>query len=339
MGTDLDTFDQDLYGNPQTPPKPKVSVCLITYNHAKFIQLSLESLVSQKVTFDFEIIVGDDCSTDGTSAIVREYADKYPHLIKAYIHSQNLSKFGLPGKLNYLHTFKSSRGKYIVHIEGDDYLTDHFKLQKQADFLDSNPKVSACFHNALMKFEDNSGRKDYLINNSAQKKEIFVHDLLAKQEVWFMATAAVMYRKVLIGNTYPSWFSKSKSGDIPLYVLLADAAPIAYLDEVMSVYRRHESGLSFTDNNEDLVFLTNRIQMYKNIDIHTKKRYHSNIKKIINHYFDLIFISLPLQRSQKLRLKYFLNALPYQDYSQDNLIHVLLNKLLTPTNKEKFLFR
>lgn len=298
--------------------------------------MCLESIVSQITEFPFEIIIGDDCSTDGTSEIVREYAEKYPHLIRAFVHSQNLSKFGLPGKLNYLHTYYASKGEYIVHIEGDDYLTDKLKLQKQVDFLDTHSNYSACFHNTLMKFEDNSGRKDYLINSSKdQKREVTTLDLLAEQEVWFMATAAVMYRKRIIGDRYPAWFSKSKSGDIPLYIMLSYHAPIAYIDEVMSVYRRHESGLSYTDHKESLSFLTNRIEMYENINRFTNRNYKRNINKILNYYFDLIFATNDLQISQKLRAEYFIKALPYQNFFKKNTYKQLFDRALTPNYKRK----
>lgn len=336
MRFNLDTYEIEPYGHPQTPIFPKVSVCLITFNHVRFIKMCLESILSQKTEFPFEIIIGDDCSTDGTSDIISEYADKYPHQIKAFIHPQNLSKYGSPGKLNYLHTYYASRGEYVVHVEGDDYLTDNLKLQKQIDFLDTHLNYSACFHNTLMKFEDNSGRKDYLINSSKdQKREITTLDLLAEQEVWFMATASVMYRKSIIGDRYPDWFSESKSGDIPLYVLLSHYAPIAYIDEVMSTYRRHESGLSYTDDKENLLFLTNRIEMYENIHRHTNKKYKMNINKILNYYFDLVFATNDLQVSQKLRIKYFIKALPYQNFFKRNTYKKLFERALTQNYKRK----
>lgn len=331
--TDLRQYDNALYGNPQTSPNPKVSVCFITYNHAPYIRMALDSIVSQKTTFDFELVIGDDCSTDGTTEIVKEYADNYPHLIRAYIHPVNLTNFGLPGKLNFVHGFSVCKGDYIVHIEGDDYFVDDLKLQKQADFLDKNQHYSACFHNAWMKFEDNSGREDYLINPKDQKKEIVPADLLFEKEIWFMATASVMFRKKIIGDAFPEWFLKTKSGDIPLYVMLSDVAPIAYLEDVMCAYRRHLSGLSYTDSNYDLDFIENRILMYNSIDIHTKRHYHEAIRRIIGNYYFMALNTRQLTHSQKLKLRYFLKSVKFN--LPNKPIKEVISHLLTPYNKER----
>lgn len=333
--TDLKQYDSHIYGTPQTSPNPKVSVCFITYNHAAYIRIALDSIIAQKTNFDFELVIGDDCSTDGTTEIVKEYADKYPQLVRAYIHPVNLTNFGLPGKLNFVHGFSVCKGQYVVHIEGDDYFIDENKLQKQADFLDTHPEYSACFHNALMKFEDNSGREDYPINGPDQKREIRPMDLLHEREVWFMATAAVMFRKQIIGDTFPEWFLKTKSGDIPLYVMLSDVAPIAYLDEVMSVYRRHTAGLSYTDSNFDLNFLENRILMYQNIDRHTQRHYHKAIQNIIGDYYYMCLTTRQLEHSQKQKLKYFQKALSHKLPKLREFKNLIINKLLTPYNVER----
>jgi hypothetical protein len=203
------------------------------------------------------------------------------------LHPVNLSKTYkefTPGKLNFLHGLYNCSGKYIVHVEGDDYFTNDLKLQKQVEFLEVNPKYSACFHNALMKFEDGSKQKDYLINPPEQKSEIHAEDLLYEREAWFMATAAVMFKSEIKAKL-PFWFSKSKSGDIPLYVLLSQIGPIAYLPEVMSVYRRHDNGMSYTDNRQDAPFVENRIYMYDHLNKETKGRYKHLINPILSEFY------------------------------------------------------
>ena len=118
----------------------KVSVVIATYNHEKYIRHTLESVVAQKTNFEFEVLVGDDCSTDGTAAIVREFAEKYPDIIVPFIREKNL---GMGGNIADL-VFRTS-GEYVAFIEGDDYWIDNHKLQKQVDFLDSHPDYVACF--------------------------------------------------------------------------------------------------------------------------------------------------------------------------------------------------
>ncbi|MFB0944870.1 MAG: glycosyltransferase involved in cell wall biosynthesis [Spirosomataceae bacterium] len=308
---DFKELDKHLYGNPNQPAKPKVSVCFITYNHAKYIEQALDSILSQQINFTFEIVIGDDCSTDGTSEIVKKYADKYPHIVRAYIHPENLIKYGSPGKFNFTHAFSQCRGEYVTHFEGDDYYIDDYKFQKQADYLDKHSECSACFHNALMKFEDGSGREDYNINPPDQPKLTTVHDLLKEREIWFMATASVMLRKQVIGDKFPAWFFETKSGDIPLYILLADSAAIGYLPDVMSVYRRNSAGLSYTDSNFDWAFLQNRIEMYENLNRHTEGKYQQQIYPFLSEYYYMGLKTSALANSQKQRAIAYLKAKYY----------------------------
>lgn len=120
--------------------KPKVSVCVITYNHAAYIAECLQSLVDQKASFDFEIIVGEDCSTDETRAIVEAYARKYPDRIRPILHERNVGIVE-----NYFRVHEEAAGDYVAHLDGDDYALPG-KLQAQADFLDANPDCQIVWH-------------------------------------------------------------------------------------------------------------------------------------------------------------------------------------------------
>ena len=120
--------------------KPKVSVCVVTYNHEDYIAECLQSLVGQKTNFDFEIIVADDCSTDSTGEIVQAFANKHPDIIRTLMQPVNVG----PTK-NLLMTHALARGEYIGHVDGDDCALPG-KLQMQADCLDRNPDVSFCAH-------------------------------------------------------------------------------------------------------------------------------------------------------------------------------------------------
>lgn len=114
----------------------KVSVCVVTYNQEKYIAECLQSLVDQVTDFPFEIIVGEDCSTDRTREIVLEFQKKYPDIVKPLLHEKNVG-----GSENYLKTHAQAVGKYIAHMDGDDYALPG-KLQVQADFLDNNKECN-----------------------------------------------------------------------------------------------------------------------------------------------------------------------------------------------------
>lgn len=120
--------------------EPKVSVCVLTYNHEAYIGACLQSIVDQKTNFKFEVIVADDCSTDGTRAIVREYGERYPGLVKPVLRPVNIG-----GTKNFLGTHNLATAIYVAHIDGDDLMLPG-KLQKQVDFLDGNPEFSVVWH-------------------------------------------------------------------------------------------------------------------------------------------------------------------------------------------------
>ena len=124
--------------------EPLVSVCVITYNHGKYIRQCLDGILMQKVNFPYEVLIHDDASPDDTADIIREYWAKYPTVIKPILQTENRYSRGLPiGKLNY----ERAKGKYIALCEGDDYWTDEGKLQMQVDFLEEHGEYVGTAHN------------------------------------------------------------------------------------------------------------------------------------------------------------------------------------------------
>lgn len=127
--------------------KIKVSVCIVAYNQEKYIAQCLQSIVDQKVDFDFEVLVGDDCSTDATRQIITEFAEKYPGKIKPIFHPQNIGPYK-----NYEFVHGKARGEYIAHLDGDDFALPG-KLQHQVDYLDSHPDCNILWHRMLISNE------------------------------------------------------------------------------------------------------------------------------------------------------------------------------------------
>lgn len=121
--------------------EPLLSVVTVTYNHEPFIAKCIEGVLMQQVSFPIEFIIGEDCSTDRTRAICRQYAEKYPETIKFVVSEKNVG-----GLANERRAMSAARGKYVAYCEGDDYWTDPLKLQKQVGFLETHPEYSACFH-------------------------------------------------------------------------------------------------------------------------------------------------------------------------------------------------
>jgi glycosyltransferase involved in cell wall biosynthesis len=139
---------------------PIVSVCVQTYQHASYIRDALDGILMQKTDFAFEILLGEDESTDGTREICIEYAEKYHGKIRLFLNSRKnvIHINGLPtGRRNFMNNLKNARGKYIALLPGDDYWTDPHKLQKQVDFLEANPDFVICFHNVMVVHDENAG--------------------------------------------------------------------------------------------------------------------------------------------------------------------------------------
>ncbi|MFB9293349.1 glycosyltransferase family 2 protein [Persicitalea jodogahamensis] len=268
----------------------KVSVTILTYNQVAFIGQAIESALNQQTDFAYEILVGDDFSTDGTREVILDYQKRFPDLVKPVLHKKNLGQNGL---FNTIETLKLAQGKYIAPLDGDDYWTSPDKLQKQVDFMESHPDFSACFHNALITYEDGSPAQE--VNAADQKMVIGMDDLIGEDEIWFMATSAVMFKNGLVH--YPEWFLKSTSGDIPRYVILAKHGPIGYVPGTMSVYRKNKAGASFKDHYRDARFLRNRIMMYEGINGETERRYNSSLRLNIARYYRMMLDARQYSRS------------------------------------------
>jgi glycosyltransferase involved in cell wall biosynthesis len=222
-------------------PSPKVSVALITYNHADFIAQAIEGVLMQETNFDYELVIGEDDSSDGTREIVKSYKEAYPDKIRLLLNDRKDVIYidGRPtGRWNFINTLQHCNGQYVAWLDGDDYWIDSKKLQKQGDFLDDHPECAICFHAAEVIYE-NSNRMPRVLVPPGRRTFYGLEDLLRKN---FVPGCSSMFRNGLIGEI-PDWFLVAPVGDKPLLVLLAERGRIGYLDEVMGVYRKHSGGV------------------------------------------------------------------------------------------------
>jgi glycosyltransferase involved in cell wall biosynthesis len=256
----------------------KVSVLMITYNHEKFIAQAIDSILMQQTDFEYEIVVGADLSKDRTRAILDSYKKKHPSKIKLLFPDRNLGMHR-----NFIQTLNSCQGQYVALLEGDDYWTSPYKLQKQVDFLDKEPSYSICFHKANVISQDTGEEILVLPPKEYQKETLTIDDLLL---INFMATASVMFKRGLF-HVFPDWIYNLSMLDWVLHILNSERGNIGYIDESMSVYRIHSAGVwsSKTPVQQILATLNLYNHLITYLDSSKKKVIERNV---LNAYRDLM---------------------------------------------------
>lgn len=213
-----------------------VSVCVITYNHCNYIRQCLDGILMQQTNFSFEIIVNDDCSTDGTAEIVKEYESKHPQLFKVTYQTENQYSKGVRGMFPRF-CFPRARGKYIALCEGDDYWTDPLKLQKQVDFLEMHQDYVMTSHKCSVY---NETLKQYVSENSSEEDVSYsMKDLLGGK--WYYQTLSILFRADALNNMQLYKYRIS-SDTVLVYELLQTGKGIQF-KEVMGCYRYHDKGI------------------------------------------------------------------------------------------------
>lgn len=204
--------------------KPKVSVCVITYNQEKYIRQCLQSIVDQETDFELEVIVGDDCSTDGTRLIVQEFADQYPDLVRPIFHEENQG-----GTSNLLEVYDAAKGEYIAHMDGDDYMLPG-KLRTQAEALDSNSDCTICVHD-VRQFDQQKQRFLSLPRRQTPRKADLKFLLM---NLPYFAHSSKMYRAECREG-----LERASEDILDCYFHVHHAlnGDILYLDEQLGVYR------------------------------------------------------------------------------------------------------
>ena len=285
-------------------PEPLVSVCIMTYNHVNYIKDCLDGILMQITNFDFEILLGEDNSYDGTREICVEYAQKYPDKIRLFLHHRenNIKINGSPtGRFNFLYNLYSAGGKYIALCEGDDYWTDPYKLQKQVNFLEGNEEYGMCAHDVKTIYEDDWKAEKTNRFNKPIDNATFV-DLIDNH---FIPTNSLIFRNHLI-KKWPEWLSSPNiiSGDIPLELMLAFHGKLKYFFDEMAVKRINEGGVT-ADKSRKLKYKHFKFEMYCNLNHYTKKKYKKILRTKANHLFPRVLYYAIKNKHFKLAFKHF----------------------------------
>lgn len=292
---------------------PKVSVCIPTYQHAGYISQCLDSVLMQETDFEYEILVGEDGSKDGTREICIEYAEKHPEKIRLFLNDRKNVIYinGRPsGRWNFVNLLRNAEGQYIALCEGDDYWTDPLKLQKQVDFLESHQECVLCFHNVFHFYED-GGKPTFLHCPSDQRQISSMKELLRES---FISTCSVTFRHDALGEL-PEWYYKIIMGDLPLFLLLlGNNGRAGYINETMATYRIHPSGYWSMHQNE-VHRQEGIIEMYRFVDLHFNSRYKGIVRQEISrHLFSAISFFAQAEKLQDAREYASIKISRYRNY-------------------------
>ena len=271
----------DYFEDQSLPITPIVSVWLLTFNHKNFFEISIKSILSQKTNFDYEIVIGDDCSSDGTRDIVFKYYKSNPSKVRLILSKKNYwEEFG---PVLSLELYKSCRGKYIATCEGDDYWTDPYKLQKQVDYLEANPDCSICTHWVKTKKENGEPFDEELVSGRIRPQIINSNNMFINngretlKGIPFMSLSIVARKKCF---EFTSKIIKEiPGGDNAIWVNALEHGYAYCIPEYMGVYRKHGTSTwsSLNSTHKNIQMLVNLLYI---------KKYYQKYSKRINLLFD-----------------------------------------------------
>ena len=294
-----------------------VSIRCLVYNHEPYLRQCLEGFVMQKTNFRFEAIVHDDASTDGSATIIREYAEKYPDIIKPIYETENqYSK--RDGSLTRI-TNAACRGKYIAICEGDDYWIDPQKLQKQVDFLEAHPDYLLCGTNGLILWDNGTNAPEYF-NRNFTNRELMPEDVIGK---WPFPTASLMYRHELFAFL-DSFKCRTYNGDIRIILVALANGRIWSLADITTVYRKNNDANSSTNRvkakkDHGEFYFGQMIKLYSSYDIYTDHRF----KDFIN-----IALTKDKKRLKVIKLRKKIGLFAFMIYPIISLKYIIKLKVL-----------
>lgn len=212
---------------------------MVTFNHGKYIAEALDSILMQQTSYSYKIVVAEDCSTDNTREILLDYQKKYPNKFKLILQHQNIG-----ARKNNIDLLNNLDGKYIAALEGDDYWTDPYKLQKQVDFLESNREYGLVYNDVDFLYEKTNSVNQSVFKNNTIKNRLDFYDHLING--YYFAPLTWVFRKELVSHLNNNNIYSDGSFTIMLYFL--KFSKVKYLTDTTGVYRVLEESASHSKN-------------------------------------------------------------------------------------------
>lgn len=204
---------------------------MLTYNQESYIDEAIRSVLLQECDFPFELVIGNDCSTDGTRARCEAWLHKYPDRIVLINQPRNI---GLAR--NFIETYKYLRGEYVAICEGDDWWCSRYKLRRQVEWMDAHPDYSCCFHRVVNYYQDTDTKS---LSNGGQKSELTILDLASSNTI---SNVSALFRRGLFGEL-PEWMDQVSTYDYAVHLMNAEYGPVHYMRRPMAVYRQHSAAI------------------------------------------------------------------------------------------------
>lgn len=296
--------------------KPLVSIISATYNHERYLADALDSFLMQETDFPFEILVGEDCSTDKTRTILIDYAKKYPNIIKPILWDKNVG-----ASKNWITLFEKSKGEYIANCEGDDYWTTTNKLQTQFSQMLKNPLLDFSFH--LSETVDMYGNIKKPKIDISQNKIYSVQDIIVA-DFHLVQTNTIMFKKMSLYNLDLGLLSQSPVGDV--WIRIASSIPngALFINQSMSAYRIRSSGSWSSTNKENekfLAFVEKMLQSIEDFDLYWNYTYSKEFNIYKNMFIKTVMRKNIEQKTKQQFMKKYSKLLSLKNYTLWHLLY------------------
>ncbi|MHB1105215.1 MAG: glycosyltransferase [Lutibacter sp.] len=283
----------------------ELTIIMTTYNQEKYVEKAIESAINQKANFTYEVLIGDDCSTDKTKDICLNFAKKHPNKIRLEARNKNIGLID-----NYVDLLKKAKGKYIAFLEGDDYWIDDFKIQKQYDFLELNDNYGLVFTNCFFLNEENSVvnekyEKPLQYNTGEIYNELLDFNFITAITICFKRDLIIS--RILLDHQY---FNKFKTIDYYVILAIARISKIGYIEDVTSVYRVHSNSISNSQNFEKKhAFLKSTFEIKSLFSSKDKGFNFQNKINLKKYHWNLFLISLEYENIGSSKLDININEI------------------------------
>ena len=254
----------------------KATVLLVTYNHAPYIAQAIDSVLAQTTSFPFELLISEDCSTDGTREIVQSYQRRHPDRIRLLLSERNRNDNEVIAR-----GIRAASGEVIAYLDGDDWWTAPHKLAAQVSFLERETSCALCYHSVLRVYEG-SERASHPSLPPGPRAPMTTDDALLR---YHLNSCSLAFRRSAVPEL-PAWYLSADLADWALVVLVSTRGTLGYLDEVMAAYRIHASGVwsALTDVQR----IERRLTFYERLGAELQRSYEPAIRTgRAKTYFDL----------------------------------------------------